>query len=187
MKVILQGNLGRCKQAQDLMSQLAYERKADIYIVSEQYQNRKGPNWFCDNSGTAAIWVVNNARFPVQKHGRGDGFVWVSSGRNTVVSCFLSPNEGIAVFRRKMEELEDLCSIIEGDLIIAGDFNAKSCEWGMAWSDTRGREVTDMVARLDLTILNSGTSTTFWRRGYRETILDITMASPGVTLYVIGC
>lgn len=41
-------------------------------------------------------------KFSVHKHGKGDGCVWISS-------CYLSPNEEIAVFRRKMEEIEDLC------------------------------------------------------------------------------
>lgn len=179
LPVILQGNLSRCKVAQDLMSRLADEKKADIYIICEQYEARKGKNWYQDKSGTAAIWLINSKLFPIQQQGCGEGFVWISSSNTTYVSCYLSPNEGIAVFREKLQDIEDLCSSLTGDIILAGDFNAKSCEWGMTWSDTRGREVTEMAARLDLTIMNLGNSSTFRRRGYRETILDITMATSG--------
>lgn len=164
LPVILQGNLSRCKVAQDLMSRLADEKKADIYIICEQYEARKGRNWYQDKSGTAAIWLINSKFFPIQQQGCGEGFVWISSGNTTYVSCYLSPNEGIAVFREKLEDIEDLCSSLTGDIILAGDFNAKSCEWGMTWTDTRGREVTEMAARLDLTILNLGNSPTFRRK-----------------------
>lgn len=57
--------------------------------------------------------------------------------------CYLSPNEGMAVFRRKLEDIEDLCSNLNGNIIVADDFNAKSCKWGMSWTETRGRDVTE--------------------------------------------
>ena len=57
MVKILHGNINHCKLAQELMIQLAYEQKTDIFIIYEQYQHevpiRK--NWFSDPSFTAAI------------------------------------------------------------------------------------------------------------------------------------
>ena len=47
----------------------------------------------------------------------------------------------------------------------------------MKWSDTRGNELADMAARLDLTTLNEGNVSTFRRPSCRESILDITFAS----------
>ncbi|XP_033221166.1 uncharacterized protein LOC117175568 [Belonocnema kinseyi] len=178
MTVVLQGNLNRCKLAQALMAQLAIDKGADIFINSEQYDQSRGAGWFQDTSGTAAIWVINSTQFPVHKHGVGDGYVWVTSGRVTIVSCYLSPNAGKAVFHEKLETIGDLCRGLDSEIILAGDFNAKSCEWGMTWTDRRGREVSDMAAMLELTILNNGNSTTFRRAGQRESILDITMATP---------
>lgn len=131
MTVILQGNLSRCKLAQDLMSRLADEKRAEIHIICEKYEPRKGKNWYHDKRGTAAIRLINSNNFSVQKHGEGDGFIWVTTGKKIFVSCYLSPNKGIAVFRRKLKEIEDLRSNLVGNIIVAGDFNAKSCEWGM--------------------------------------------------------
>ena len=37
--------------------------------------------------------------------------------------------------------------------------------------------VADMASRLDLVVLNQGTTTTFRQPGYRETIIDISLAS----------
>ena len=65
-------------------------------------------------------------------------------------------------------------------MIIAGDFNAKSREWGLKWADKHGKEVLAMIASLDLTVTNTGCTTTFRRRGYREAILDITLATAGI-------
>ena len=94
------------------------------------------------------------------------------------MSVYLSPNEGISVFRQKMANIEDAISKFDGEVIVAGDFNAKSAEWGAEYSDTRGNDVADFAARMDLTVLNTGSVTTFRRPGYQESILDITLATP---------
>ena len=39
MAKVLQINLNHCAVAQDLLSQLIQEEKADIVIISEQYRN----------------------------------------------------------------------------------------------------------------------------------------------------
>ena len=110
--------------------------------------------------------------------GHSDGFIWVKFQDFTLISCYLSPNQGILAFKRQLADLEDTIRRIGGEVIVAGDFNAKSTEWGMEWSDTRGNEVADMAARLDLPTLNEGNVSSFRRPGCRESILDITFGSP---------
>lgn len=163
--------------AQDLLYRMASDKEADVLMISEQYINPNIKTWFTDVSNKAAIWIRNSGKMPICKHGKGDGFVWIESGASTLVSCYLSPNEGIATFRKKLSEIENFVRNIDGEVILAGDFNAKSTEWGMNRSDTRGRELAEMAASLDLTVLNSGTSTTFRRIGYRETIIDVTLVT----------
>ncbi|XP_014298970.1 uncharacterized protein LOC106693914 [Microplitis demolitor] len=104
----------------------------------------------------------------------------------TLVSCYLTPNEPISEFRRKLGSIKDMVRQVTGEVIIAGDFNAKSVAWGMSCSDTRGSEVMDMIARLDLTVLNRGSTSTFRRSGYRETIIDITLATADVAAIITG-
>lgn len=43
-----------------------------------------------------------------------------------------------------------------------------------------------MIARLDLSVLNSGNTSTFRRPGYRETILDLTLATPNAAITILG-
>lgn len=186
MAVILQGNLQRCRLAQDLLTQWVFEKKADLMIISEQYSNPAGRDWFADNTGTAAIWVKNRRKFQIEECGKGDGFVWIQSEGATYFSCYLSPNEGIGVFRQKLEHLEEKIRSTDGEVVVAGDFNAKSSEWGMTRSDTRGTELAEMVARLDMTILNTGTTTTLRRSGQRGSIIDLTMATPNIAARITG-
>nr|CAH7737723.1 unnamed protein product [Callosobruchus chinensis] len=105
---------------------MAHEHRADVLIISEQYKNSNGRNWFSDRTGTAAIWVRNSESLHISKSGEGDGFVWVRINNITFISCYFSPNEGMEVFHRKMECLEDAIRELDGELMIAGDLNAKA-------------------------------------------------------------
>jgi len=72
-----------------------------------------------------------------------------------------------------------------GEIIIGGDFNARAPEWGMPETDDRGEDILDLCARLNLAVLNVGNTTTFRRPGYRQTILDISLASEDVAARII--
>lgn len=180
MTRILQANLNRSRTADALLHQLAYEHKADLVIISEQYQNKSSASWYYDELGTSAIWIRDPARFTVRSHGRGKGFVWVESGGVTYISCYLTPNERIQPFRCKVNSLEDEILKMAGKTIIAGDFNAKSPEWGMPTTDSRGNYIAEMAARRGLVVLNIGSTTTFRRPGYGETIPDISFATEDI-------
>lgn len=177
MTTVLQCNLGRGWTAQNLLHQYTHEHNVDICVISEQHSNIPTSHWLSDTSGTAAVWVVN-PNIHILDCGRSDGFAWIKTAKFTLFSCYLSPNQGISIFREKLGAIEDTAREIGGEIIIAGDLNAKSTEWGMSWSDTRGDEVADTIARLDLVILNTGSVSTFRRPGCRESILDISLATP---------
>ncbi|CAG5073093.1 Protein of unknown function [Cotesia congregata] len=53
------GNLNRCALAQNLLRQRVFEDKTDVCFICEQYLNIEGKTWFADETGTAAIWIVN--------------------------------------------------------------------------------------------------------------------------------
>jgi len=65
------------------------------------------------------------------------------------------------------------------EVLIAGDFNSKSPEWGESRSDRRGAVISEFVARNDLVILNRGNESTF-QRGEAASIIDITIGSAGI-------
>jgi len=72
-----------------------------------------------------------------------------------------------------------------GPVIIVGDFNSKSPEWGSPLEDRRGRALAELLATLGLTICNEGSKPTFVR-GTSESHLDLTLATQAVARNVTG-
>ncbi|XP_046823472.1 uncharacterized protein LOC124426157 [Vespa crabro] len=75
---------------------------------------------------------------------------------------------------------------MQWDLIVAGEFNAKALEWGEAKPDFRGRRIMDVVSRLALVVLNTSSTLTFRRTGYRETIPYVSLANEHLVTRVAG-
>lgn len=174
---VMQANLNRSKTANELLYQLVYEKKSDLLIISEQYQDRQLPIWYSDDLGTAAIWIPDPGKVPVKEHGRGRGFAWVKCGSVTYFSVYLTPNDPILEFRSKVDGLEEAVLNTAGGIVVAGDFNGKALEWGMPFPDTRGKYILEMAARTGLLVLNEGNTSTFRRPGYTETIPDVSFGS----------
>jgi len=60
---------------------------------------------------------------------------------------------------------------------VAGDFNARAVEWGMPVTNARGRHILEMASRLDLEVANWGSTPTYRRPGFGESIPDLTLVS----------
>lgn len=87
--------------------------------------------------------------------GSGDGIAWVKTSAVTFVSCYFTPSQPIADSRKKVNNLERVVRHLEGKIVIGGDFNTKSIDWGREYNDTRGNELLDMMASFDLVIMDS--------------------------------
>lgn len=77
-----------------------------------------------------------------------------------------------------IEYLENIESSIRngiGEVILAGDFNAKNAERGSSINDERGNELATLIASLNLSICNVGTYPTF-ERGPSSSVIDVTFA-----------
>lgn len=183
---VLQANLHRSRTADSLLVQLTRERNVDLLLISEQYRDKDLPNWYSDLLGTAAIWITEPGKFVVRGHGRSNGFVWITLSTATFFSCYLTPNQPIQAYRDILAELEDCIRRIPGQVVVGGDFNAKAVQWGMPRTDSRGRDLMELVARLNLSVLNVGNVSTFRRPGYAETIPDVSFASEALAAKVRG-
>lgn len=182
---IVQANMHRSKTADALLDQLVLERNADLVVISEQYIRQKNGTWIEDTSKTAAIWIPALKRVTIRDKGSGNGFVWIKVDEFTLFSCYLTPNEDMDAFTAKLNGIEDKCRDIGGSIIIGGDFNSQAQEWGSRTTNTRGRMVLDMAARIGLVIMNGGNVATFRRPGCQGTIPDITLASEGIANRVL--
>ncbi|WP_316206576.1 exonuclease/endonuclease/phosphatase family protein, partial [Escherichia coli] len=176
---VLQANLHRSDLANSLLTHIKFETKAEVLLISEQYTNWTVKTWFRDKLGTAAIYV-DPKTIREDANGAEEGFVWVKSRNVTYVSCYFTPNSTADTFRRRLDLLEDSVRRMEGDVVVAGDFNAKALEWGMPLQDSRGGYIMEMADRLGLTVLNTGSTPTF-RRGASGTIPDVSFASENLS------
>lgn len=172
----LQINLGRGKQAQDLLMQTCRERKVDVALISEQYKRPELAHWYQDATGKAAISVVNKDIAIRNYCNTAKGYTWVEVEGLRIYSCYFSPNDPLETLTAELEHLEDSFGTVKGEMLIAGDFNSKSPEWGSLTTDKRGALVTCMMARKNLIVHNHGGITTF-RRGETGSIIDLTLTT----------
>ncbi|XP_046435236.1 uncharacterized protein LOC124187035 [Neodiprion fabricii] len=126
---------------------------------------------------TAAIGVRGAARARITARGVGDEYVRAGKGAVTYVSVYLTPNCAAAEFLAKVALLEDGIRDLPGDLVVAGDLNARTVEWGMTVTNKRGRLLLEMAASLDLVMANTGDIPTYGRPGFRDSIPDVTMTT----------
>ena len=80
---------------------------------------------------------------------------------------------------RQLDQLEESLRTTKGEVLVTGDFNSKSSEWGSRRLDHRGE------ARLHLVVLNKGNTFTF-RRGHTGSVVDVTIASERVATKIKG-
>ncbi|CAB0035836.1 unnamed protein product [Trichogramma brassicae] len=173
MMRILQLNLNHCEAAQDLLCDAISKLRIDVAILCEQYKNLAPPNtWLADADGQAAIWV--HGGIPVQERPARvhPYFAWARIGGIFFFSVYapprLSEKEFSALLANITEEARG-----RRPLVIAGDFNAWSTEWGCRETRPRASILLDSLALLDAVLLNTGDVPTFnGRQG--SSIVDLT-------------
>lgn len=175
----LQINLNRSRQAHDLALATANELSVDILIVSEpnKLAIRNRSDWISDRELDTSVKVLSN--MPVRSQGNGPGFAFISLPELTVYSVYSSGNNSIDQLEETLNNIERRIRTRNENAIVAGDFNAKSPQWGMHYTDKRGETVTEWMAANDLTVANVGKKPTFEVQGY-SSILDLTMATANI-------
>ena len=98
------------------------------------------------------------------------------------MSCYLSPNDEMPIFRAKLAMLENAVSQLGSNtVILAGDFNARATEWGMPTTNSKGQAIIEMAARRGLVVLNVGNVITYTSAGgLGQSIPDVTFATDGL-------
>ncbi|CAB0028827.1 unnamed protein product [Trichogramma brassicae] len=139
MMRILQLNLNHCEAAQDLLCDTISRLRIDVAILCEQYKNLAPPNtWLADADGQAAIWVHGGISVQERPARVNPYFAWARIGGIFFFSVYapprLSEREFSALLANITEEARG-----RRPLVIAGDFNAWSTEWGCRETRPRAR------------------------------------------------
>ena len=111
----LQLNLGRGKEAQNLLMQTARERRADVLLISEEHKWSENSFWYQDASKRAGILVCSPDLSIGDFLETDAGFVWVEVAGVRVYSCYFSPNDLFEIFETQILLLEE--SLREGGLL----------------------------------------------------------------------
>lgn len=172
----LQINTDRGREAHDLMIKTARDNRIDVCLIAEPNKSIT-EEWY--GHVNAKILVLSN-NFYVEDKGMGDGHTWFDMGKVRIVSCYISPNCSIDELSHILDEIS---YTIRGrgikEIIIGGDFNAKSWGWGEHRQDRRGVVVSEWIEAENLVIFNNGEVPTF-RRGTQNSIIDLTLGSEGI-------
>lgn len=174
---VLQINSGRSTTSHDLMEVTASSLKCDIAIMSEPNINTikgEGP-WVTDKKYDTAL-IIFNKKLRVGRKKRRRGYCWINIGEYRIVACYISPNCGIDAFEGYLQDIEEDLKRTKRHIILAGDFNAKSPEWGSRKEDGRGRRLTEWLAKNNLVVQNKGNKPTFIRNS-QESIIDLTFST----------
>lgn len=177
----LQINLRRSGTALSRMYMTAHKRNKHCILVSEFPRHPDGPRWIPSEEGKGAIVLTTAANFAVETKGSESGFVWIQSGGPRIYSIYFPPGRRLVFFRDQVAALESSVRSVrpELDLIVGGDFNAKSAEWGSTEDDERGNLLADMTAGLDLQTANVGNKPTFRYRA-SSSVIDVTFVCPRI-------
>ncbi|KAL4104767.1 hypothetical protein QTP88_020043 [Uroleucon formosanum] len=176
----LKVNLNHCWTAQQLLTQTTAERNADILVVSD-YLRDLGDDArrvnSCDRK--CAVLVAGRSTSIISDKGAGVGFAWAKVGNTLVYSCYCTPNCSIQVFDSFLNGIESSVrgqNLTDTHLIVAGDFNAHSAEWGSATNDARGSLLSGLASALGLNVCNEGTEPTY-RRVNAASVIDVTFSN----------
>ena len=107
-----------------------------------------------------------------------EGFVIAKINGIFICSCYAPPRWTIEEYNQMLDKLTDELTD-RRPVVIAGDFNAWAAEWGSRLTNPRGSSLLEALAKLNVDLVNEGTSTTFRREG-RESIIDVTFCSPSL-------
>lgn len=185
MTHVLQINLQRSATAQSLLQQTSAQTGAHVLAVSEpNWHPADDDRWVRSDDGTCAVALTAAADFVVETHGAGRGYAWIQGRGLRLYSCYNSRNDTADNFAAFLDDVQRSASDCDRrtHLVICGDFNAWSQEWGSRRNDRRGEQLADLAASLGMTVENTGNTATY-RRINAESIIDITfsrLAAPAV-------
>uniref|UniRef100_A0ABD2W9Q0 Reverse transcriptase domain-containing protein n=1 Tax=Trichogramma kaykai TaxID=54128 RepID=A0ABD2W9Q0_9HYME len=185
MMRVLQLNLNHCEAAQDLLCDTISKLRIDVAILCEQYKNLAPRNtWLADADGQAAIWVQRGITVQERPARVCPYFSWARIGGIFFFSVYAPPRltgmEFSALLANITEEARG-----KRPLVIAGDFNAWSTEWGCRATRPRASILLDSLALLDAVLLNTGDVPTFsGRQG--SSIVDLTFVSKSLAPRVLS-
>lgn len=172
---ILQINLRKSEAAHDLLSRMMLKHDIDIALVSEiNLSIAKGSRWITNEKQRVAIKVAKGIF--VHRRSVGDGYSLVETQNQILISCYFLPGNNTAELKTGLAEIAHIIQTTRKQVIIGGDFNAKSPMWGGNFLDSKGRLIEEWALSHGLVSLNDGLTPTYHKNNYGSYI-DVTFVN----------
>ena len=79
-------------------------------------------------------------------------------------------------------DLEDLITQLPPPVVLLGDFNAHSTEWGCSKNISKGKMISDLMLQLSLSLLNDGSATYLHSGSGSQSAIDLSICDPSLYL-----
>lgn len=178
---ILQINLDKKRLAHDLLDQFVRSQKIDI-ILGQEPGIKLSRAAITDKRKDCFIWLPNTKI--VSRIHVGEGVVGAQLGQIWYVSCYFSPNRNISEFNTYIENLDFFMKTLPGQVILCGDFNAKSGACGANYTDKKGDQMTEFIWGNNLICINDGKNTFSNANG--ASLIDVTLISSSLVAKISG-
>lgn len=175
---VIQENLNHGSIAQDLLEQTTRAESIDVCLISDPYKKVRNVTYILDKKKSASIWV--SGKYPFQATNENeDGFVTANINGIEFYSCYAPPSMTLPEFQLLLDKIvQDARN--KNPVVIAGDFNAWSTDWGSRLTTPRGEMLMETFAELQLVLANRGNTPTFRRVG-GSSIVDLTFMSSAIS------
>ncbi|XP_071057588.1 uncharacterized protein [Onthophagus taurus] len=151
-------NANRSLEAINLIEKQAMDRRIDMIIITEPNKRKiESGGWFKNKDGDVAVKVLNNdnIRIIVYRYEEESGYLALKTNIGTIIGCYLTPNEDITNYKNKLDSVAMENREMK-NIILAGDFNAKSAYWNANKEDERGKILCEWMSERDLVVANGG-------------------------------
>lgn len=150
-------------------------RNENIDIIIGCEPNLKiGTKHYCDKNCDSFVNICNN--LSVIGSGGGEGYAWVELREMVIVSCYFSPNGLDDNFEELLENLTGWIRKWKKEVIVGGDFNAKTPVLGSDKINRRGILLESWIESNEMVILNTGKQPTMVRES-GTSIIDCTLGT----------
>lgn len=168
--------MGRGWAAHDIADATLRELDIDILVVGEPNRTIiKKPGWFSDTREDIAVYI-RNKNTGIFSMSKKEGYVIIHYEEFSVYCCYISPNIHINEYRDYVNKLMYDVRGLAKEVVVIGDINSKSPEWGSPIRDNRGDYWTEWLAELNMVVNNTGDTPTFVRDG-SISYIDVTCSS----------
>ncbi|KAL5233225.1 hypothetical protein ACI65C_000635 [Semiaphis heraclei] len=123
------------------------------------------------------ISLNDNTRHMLELHSIDVIGIEITINDKTVDLCYISPSSNPSP-----ETYNNIFSLMNRSSLIGGDFYGHHPVWGSSTSDFRGNLIHSAILDYGLCVLNNGEATRINRPPYPDTMVDISISSPNISL-----